>query len=254
MIFLNHFILAFASVTYALNVPVDSNPCVFFPLIYPSLLTYFFSVTDPSMPHTLMVAQPHAGRSAAYGPTSRMSARQNICSKYGTPYDTTKYYCTAPTCTPAGNGVCGPYCGNSLYPCPGGSCNPMDSCGPAPQGCIPDDGKCINSALEIITLRWPALVVVAIQSVLSEFQTCLKDVENDLPLITCLAACGQFGSDDLQTVECVVSCVAENGVPSSCVTLLGDVALALIAASSFEGAILVMYVEAVLCLLAGCST
>ena len=152
-----------------------------------------------------------------------------------------KYYCTTPTCISASNGVCGPYCGNSLYPCPGGTCNPMDSCGPAPQEC-PDVRQCTSSALKIITQRWPAVVVIAISQVVSEFQTCLTDVENDLPLITCMAACGQFESDVLQTVECVVSCVVENGVLSSCVTLLGEVALAAIAASSLEGAILVMYV------------
>ena len=41
--------------------------------LYPSLLAYLFSVLDPSISHTLMVSQHHAGRSTAYAPTSRMS-------------------------------------------------------------------------------------------------------------------------------------------------------------------------------------
>ena len=168
---------------------IRTHVCSFRSYVYPSLLTYLFSASDSSIPHTLMVAQPHEGRSAAYTPTSRMSARQNICSQYGTPYDTTKYYCTAPTCISAGNGVCGPYCGNSLYPCPGGVCNPMDSCGPAPQGCISDPGKCISSALDLMGLKYPAAIIYSIQSLLSEVQTCLKDVENDNPLFTCLGTC-----------------------------------------------------------------
>ena len=123
------YILALALVTYALHVPVDSNPCVFFPLIYPSLLTYLFSASDPSVPHTLMVAQPHAGRFAVYTPTSRKGARQNICSQYGTPHDPTQYSCLAPTCINTGNGFCSSYCGNTLTPC-SGAC-PSTSCGPA---------------------------------------------------------------------------------------------------------------------------
>ncbi|KIK04165.1 hypothetical protein K443DRAFT_649220 [Laccaria amethystina LaAM-08-1] len=232
--FLSRFILAFASVTYALHVPVDSNSCVY---------------RSEHSPH------PHARRSAAYGPTSRMSARQNICSQYGTPYDSTQYSYLAPTCINTGNGFCGPYCGGTLTPC-SGACSAIP-CGPAAQGCIPDIGKCISSDLELITLKWPAAVVAAILGILSEFQTCLKDVQNDTPLFTCLGqTCGQPGSSDLQTVECAVSCVVETGVPNSCLTFLGDATLFGIAATatvtSPEAAIVVMYVEAIQCLLKPC--
>lgn len=236
MMFLSRIILTFASVTYALHLPNPSS--------------------DPSVPHTLMVAQPHAGRSAAYTPTSRMSARQNICSQYGPPYDPTQYSCLAPTCINTGNGFCGPYCGNSLTPC-SGACSPI-TCGPAPQGCISDPEKCISSALDLIGLKYPAAIIYSIQSLLSEVQTCLKDIENDNPLYTCLGRnCGQPGSSDLQTVDCAISCVVETSVPDSCVTFLSDAVLFAIASAatvtSPELAIVVMLVEAIQCLLAGCS-
>ena len=255
--FLSRFILAFASVAYALNVPVDSNPCELLPRIYPSLLNFLFSASDRSIPHTLMVAQPHAGRSAAYTPISRMSARQNICSQYGKPYDPTQYSCLAPTCINTGNGFCGPYCGNTLTPC--SSAYPSASCGPAAQGCISDPGKCVSSALDLIGLKYPAAIIYIIQSLLSEVQTCLKDVENDMPLFDCLGqTCGQPGSSDIQTVECALSCVVETGVPNSCVTFLSDAVLFAIASAatltSPELAIVVVFVEAIQCLLKGCST
>ena len=197
---------------------------------------------------------PHPnGRSAAYTPTSRMSARQNICSQYGTPYDPTQYSCLAPTCINTGSGFCGPYCGNTLTPC--SSACPSASCGPVAQRCISDPEKCISSAMVLIGEKYPAAIIYDIQQILSTVQSCLKDVENNTPLSTCLGkTCGQPGSSDLQTVECAVTCVVQVGVPSSCVTLLGDAAFVAIAATSEDAALIIMFVEAIQCLLQGCTT
>jgi hypothetical protein len=177
MMFLNHFILAFASVTYALHVPVDLNPCKLLPLTYPSLLTYRFLASNLSIPR-----------------------------------------------------------------------------GPAARRC--DIGECINFALDVITMDFPAAIVLSIQQDISEVQTCLTDIENDKPLLNCFGACGQPGNNVLQTAQCGVTCVVQNGVPGSCVTMLGDVALAVIATTSPEAAILVMFIQAIECELqvSSCST
>jgi len=250
--FLSRFILASASVAYALRVPVDSNPCKHLLLIYPSLFTYLFLASDPNVPYTLMVAQLHAGGSA---PTSRMGAQQNICSQYGTPYDTTQYSCLAPTCINTGNGNCGPYCGGTLTPC-SGACPPksVTSCGLAARGCTIDVGKCIDLAMDIIAKKFPEAIVYSIRQISSDGKTCLTDVENDKPLLNCLGKCAQPSNSVLQTVACAVSCAIENGPPSSCETFLGESVLLGIAASSEEAGLVIMVVEAVQCLLSHCST